>query len=104
MGRLTNHRRLWQSIFNSRETTRTCVAGYANATEIAREALETGARVYDLVLAKGLLSKSNVDRILDPLVLTVPENQPRSYLVTPEIPVSCESTECAVTTIANVVQ
>jgi aspartate ammonia-lyase len=78
--------------------------GYANATKIAREALETGARVYDLVLAKGLLSKSDLDRILDPLALTVPENQPRSYLVAPEIPVSCEPTKCAVAPIANVVQ
>lgn len=67
--------------------------GYANATQIAREALETGASVYDLVLSRGLLSKADLDRILDPLALTVPENQPRSYLLTPEIPVSCEPNE-----------
>jgi aspartate ammonia-lyase len=59
--------------------------GYANATKIAREALETGASVYDLVLARGLLPKADLDRILDPLALTVPENQPRSYLLAPEM-------------------
>ncbi|WP_321791843.1 aspartate ammonia-lyase [Caballeronia sp. J97] len=58
--------------------------GYANATKIAREALETGASVYDLVLTRGLLPKADLDRILDPLALTVPENQPRSYLLAPE--------------------
>jgi aspartate ammonia-lyase len=62
--------------------------GYSNATKIASEALETGASVSDLVLARGLLSKSDLDRILDPLSLTVPDNQPRSYLLPPEIPVS----------------
>jgi aspartate ammonia-lyase len=40
--------------------------GYANATRIAREALETGAAVYDLVLSRGLLSKADLDRILGP--------------------------------------
>jgi aspartate ammonia-lyase len=69
--------------------------GYANATEIAREALETGQRVYDLVLARGLLSKADLDRILDPLALTVPENQPRSYLLFPDTPESPDPTEGA---------
>jgi aspartate ammonia-lyase len=71
--------------------------GYANATEIAREALETGARVYDLVLARGLLSKDDLDRILDPLSLTVPENQPRSYVLAPTTPADVEPTEGAAT-------
>lgn len=53
--------------------------GYANATQIARNALETGESVYDLVLARGLLTKADLDGILDPLNLTSPENQPRSY-------------------------
>ncbi|WP_116119735.1 aspartate ammonia-lyase [Paraburkholderia sp. BL6669N2] len=76
--------------------------GYANATQIAREALETGAPVYDLVLSRGLLSKADLDRILDPLALTVPENQPRSYLLTPEIPVSCEPNEGVETLVKTV--
>jgi len=40
--------------------------GYKNSTRIAKEALETGGSVYDIVLAKGLLSKEELDRILDP--------------------------------------
>ncbi len=46
--------------------------GYANATEVAQEALTTGKSVYDLVLAKGLLSKETLDDILRPDMLTKP--------------------------------
>jgi aspartate ammonia-lyase len=46
--------------------------GYANATAIAQEALATGASVYDLVLAKGLLSKETLDDVLRPETLTRP--------------------------------
>ncbi len=48
--------------------------GYANATEIAREALLTGGSVYDLVLAKGLLTPEQLDQILQPEVLTKPRS------------------------------
>src|SRR5713226_5787742 len=51
--------------------------GYANATEIAQQALVTGASVYDLVLAKKLLTPEQLDQILQPEVLT----QPRSFAV-----------------------
>lgn len=51
--------------------------GYANATEIAAEALATGG-VYDIVLAKGLLSKAQLDDILRPEVLTQPRLIPPS--------------------------
>ena len=40
--------------------------GYKNSTKIAKEALETGKSVYDLVLAHQLLSKEELDKILDP--------------------------------------
>ena len=40
--------------------------GYKNSTKIAKEALETGKSVYDLVLEKGLLSQDKLDEILDP--------------------------------------
>ncbi|MGQ1928723.1 aspartate ammonia-lyase [Ornithobacterium rhinotracheale] len=40
--------------------------GYKNSTKIAKEALETGKSVYDLVLEYGLLSKEKLDAILDP--------------------------------------
>ncbi len=40
--------------------------GYANSTEIAKEALESGGSVYKLVLDKNLLTKEQLDKILDP--------------------------------------
>lgn len=40
--------------------------GYANSTKIAQEALETGGSVYQLVLDKELLTKEQLDKILDP--------------------------------------
>jgi aspartate ammonia-lyase len=52
--------------------------GYANATEVAMEALVTGKSVYDLVLAKKLLTPEQLDQILQPEVLT----QPRSFSIT----------------------
>ena len=47
--------------------------GYANATEVAREALESGKSVYNLVLEKKLLPKEKLDAILQPEVLTRPQ-------------------------------
>lgn len=46
--------------------------GYQNATEVAQEALETGRRVYDIVLARGLLDKTKLDEILRHEALTAP--------------------------------
>lgn len=40
--------------------------GYANSTAIAKEALENGGSVYQLVLDKKLLEKDQLDKILDP--------------------------------------
>ena len=40
--------------------------GYKASTKIAKEALETGRSVYDLVLEHGLLSKEQLDNLLDP--------------------------------------
>ena len=40
--------------------------GYKNSTKIAKEALYTGKSVYDLVLEQKLLSKEELDNILDP--------------------------------------
>jgi aspartate ammonia-lyase len=48
--------------------------GYANATRIAQEALLTGQSVYDLVLAKQLLTPEQLDHILQPEVLTRPRS------------------------------
>jgi aspartate ammonia-lyase len=46
--------------------------GYERATAVAKEAHETGKSVYDLVLAKGWLSKEQLDDLLKPEVLTQP--------------------------------
>jgi aspartate ammonia-lyase len=46
--------------------------GYANATAVAQEAHATGGSVYEIVLAKGLLTKAQLDEILRPEVLTRP--------------------------------
>jgi aspartate ammonia-lyase len=46
--------------------------GYANATDVAQQALISGRSVYDVVLEKGLLTKAQLDEILRPEVLTRP--------------------------------
>ena len=46
--------------------------GYANATEIAREALASGRGVSELVLERGLLTAEKLAEILRPEVLTQP--------------------------------
>jgi len=46
--------------------------GYARSTEIAQEALRTGAMVYDLVLQKKLMTREQLEEILRPEVLTTP--------------------------------
>jgi aspartate ammonia-lyase len=46
--------------------------GYANATEVAQEALASGRSVYQIVLEKGLLTKAELDDILQPANLTHP--------------------------------
>jgi aspartate ammonia-lyase len=46
--------------------------GYERATAVAQEAHATGGNVYDLVLAKGWLTKAQLDEILRPEVLTRP--------------------------------
>jgi aspartate ammonia-lyase len=46
--------------------------GYERASAVAKEAHDTGRSVYDLVLAKGWMSKAQLDEILKPEVLTQP--------------------------------
>lgn len=48
--------------------------GYKNSTKIAKEALETGASVYDLVLRDKMLTKEKLDAILDPKHMLDPED------------------------------
>jgi aspartate ammonia-lyase len=53
-------------------TALTPIIGYSRSSEIAREALATGARVYDLVLSKGWMTHEQLDEVLKPEVLTKP--------------------------------
>jgi aspartate ammonia-lyase len=48
------------------------VLGYERSAAIAKEALVTGGSVYDLVLAKGWLSKERLDELLSPEKMTRP--------------------------------
>ncbi len=46
--------------------------GYANATEVAQAALSSGRSVYELVLERHLMTKEELDEVLQPDVLTRP--------------------------------
>ena len=49
--------------------------GYERASALAQEAHATGKSVYELVLAKGWLTKEQLDDVLRPEVLTQPRNR-----------------------------
>ncbi|MBQ9193782.1 MAG: aspartate ammonia-lyase [Bacteroidales bacterium] len=44
--------------------------GYKTSTKVAKEALETGGSVYDLVLEHGYMTKEKLDEALDPKAMT----------------------------------
>ena len=44
--------------------------GYKTSTKVAKEALETGRSVYDLVLEHGYMTKEKLDEALDPKAMT----------------------------------
>ncbi|MBQ9701403.1 MAG: aspartate ammonia-lyase [Bacteroidales bacterium] len=44
--------------------------GYKASTKVAKEALQTGRSVYDLVLEHGLMTKEKLDEALDPKAMT----------------------------------
>lgn len=46
--------------------------GYEAATDVASEALESGRGVYDVVREKGLLTRQQLDEILDPAAMIAP--------------------------------
>ncbi|MGH9423825.1 MAG: aspartate ammonia-lyase [Thermoanaerobaculia bacterium] len=46
--------------------------GYETATEIAKDALESGRGVYELVRERGLMTREELDRALDPEAMTSP--------------------------------
>ena len=50
--------------------------GNETTTEIAREALVTGRGVYDLVCDRGLMTRDQLDRLLNPESMTAPRATP----------------------------
>ena len=48
------------------------VLGYETSTEIAKEALESGRGVYEIVMERGLLTRAELDRVLNPEAMTAP--------------------------------
>jgi aspartate ammonia-lyase len=48
------------------------VLGYETATDIARVALQTGRGVYELVQERGLLTREELDRVLNPETMVAP--------------------------------
>ncbi|GAB2717757.1 aspartate ammonia-lyase [Halomonas garicola] len=48
------------------------VLGYERSSQVAKEALDTGGSVYDLVLEKGWLSQTQLDELLEPEHMTSP--------------------------------
>src|SRR5687768_16762138 len=48
------------------------ILGYEKATEIAKEALESGRGVYDLVCDRGYMTRAELDRALNPEAMTSP--------------------------------
>jgi len=52
------------------------IIGYERSTEIAREALESGRGVYELVMERKLLTREELDRALNPEAMTGPPTAP----------------------------
>jgi aspartate ammonia-lyase len=46
--------------------------GYEVATQVAKEALETGKSVADVIIGRGLLTRQQLDELLDPVTMTAP--------------------------------
>ena len=55
------------------------VLGYEKSASIAKEALQTGRPVYDLVLEKGWLSKEQLDDLLKPENMTQPRGESANH-------------------------
>jgi aspartate ammonia-lyase len=52
------------------------IVGYELASEIAREALASGRGVYEIVMERGLMSRAELDRALNPESMTEPQPTP----------------------------
>lgn len=49
------------------------ILGYEKATDIAKQALDSGRGVYDLVLGRGLMTREELDRALNPETMIQPQ-------------------------------
>ena len=58
--------------------------GYEHAADIAKEAIRTGASVRDLILAKGILDRETLEKILDPYSMTQPGISAKELLTDPD--------------------
>ncbi|MDQ6689642.1 MAG: hypothetical protein M3Z18_03955 [Gemmatimonadota bacterium] len=56
----------------SQSTTLVPLLGYETTTEIAKDALESGRGVYELVCERGLMTRDQLDRLLNPAAMTAP--------------------------------
>ena len=54
--------------------------GYQKAAEIAKEAIKTGESVRKLIIEKGLLTKEQMDEIMDPVQMTEPGISGKEHL------------------------
>src|SRR5215210_2844016 len=52
------------------------VIGYETATEVARIALDSGRSVYELVMERGLMTREQLDSLLNPATMTAPRTTP----------------------------
>lgn len=46
--------------------------GYKKAAEVAKESMITGIRIYDLILSKNIMTKEDLDQVLNPFEMTKP--------------------------------
>ena len=49
------------------------VIGYEAASDVARDALQSGRGVYDIVCERGLMTRADLDQLLDPEAMTRPK-------------------------------
>jgi aspartate ammonia-lyase len=55
------------------------VLGYETATAVAKEALDSGRGVYDILLERKLLTRAELDRVLNPEAMTAPQPPASSH-------------------------
>ena len=78
LGITANRERMLRMVYDSIGVVTALVPfiGYARASAVAKEALQTGRGVYDLVHEKGWLTRERLDEILSPAAMTHPRPMP----------------------------